>query len=160
MSKEYPRGIYGTRKLADTEAQRRQFENLCKIQCTLEEVSGVFEVSEDTVRRWVKRNYGEESTFESVYKIYGASGRASLRRFQMKQAETNSIMGIWLGKQYLKQKDIIENHNIDYGQDDPLTKAIKAEFGIIDEVEDAESETSQDSDNDDDFDDTDEIEED
>lgn len=123
------RGPYGTRKMADDEYTRNQFENLCKIQCTLDEIAGVFEVSHDTVRRWVKRNYGEKETFESVYKIYGASGRASLRRYQMRQAESNAIMGIWLGKQYLNQKDIIETHNINHQDDDPLTKAIKAQYG-------------------------------
>lgn len=130
------RGVYGNRKLADNERQRSQFENLCKIQCTLEEIAGVFEVSQDTVRRWIKRNYGDEHTFESVYKIYGASGRASLRRFQMKQAESNSIMGIWLGKQYLGQKDVIETHNIQHQDDDPLTKAIKAQYGALEVPED------------------------
>jgi hypothetical protein len=37
----------------------------------------------------------------------------SLRRTQFKLAEKNATLCIWLGKQYLGQRDIIENINND-----------------------------------------------
>lgn len=116
--------------MPDTEENKKMFENLMKIQCTQEEIAGVFEVSVDTLKRWIKRNY-DGNNFAYLYKIYGASGRASLRRYQMKQAEKVPIMAIWLGKQYLGQKDVIEQHNINHEGDDPLTKAIKGSIGEI-----------------------------
>lgn len=122
-------------KLLDdnVKGNRRALENLMKIQCTQEEIAGVFEVSVSTLKRWIQKEY--DMNFEQLYKIYGASGRASLRRYQMKQAEKNPIMSIWLGKQYLGQKDVIEQHNILHEGDDPLTKAIKQSIYGEDEEE-------------------------
>lgn len=79
------------------------FEGLCRIQCTLEEIASWFKCSEDTIERWCKRTY--KLTFAEVYKKYAASGKISLRRAQLKLAEKNATMAIWLGKQYLNQKD-------------------------------------------------------
>lgn len=96
------------------ELDKEQFIGLCNIQCTLEEIAGWFKCSEDTVERWCKRELKEG--FADCYKKYSAGGRISLRRSQMKMAEHNSTMAIWLGKQYLGQKDQQEvtlSNNID-----------------------------------------------
>lgn len=82
------------------------FENLCAIQCTREEISAVLNVSEDTIEKWCKNTYGVN--FAVVFAEKRLNGKASLRRMQWKQAETNPTMGIWLGKQYLNQRDNIE----------------------------------------------------
>lgn len=79
------------------------FEELCNIQCTLSEIAGVFRCSEDTIQNWCKSHYGE--IFSVVYKKYSEDGKSSLRRYQMNLAKTNATMAIWLGKQYLGQKD-------------------------------------------------------
>lgn len=79
------------------------FEGLCRIQCTLQEIASFFKCSEDTIERWCKRTY--KVTFADAYKKYSASGKISLRRAQLKLAEKNATMAIWLGKQYLGQKD-------------------------------------------------------
>lgn len=79
------------------------FEGLCRIQCTEEEIASFFKCSVDTIERWCKRQYKE--TFAEVYKKYAATGKISLRRAQLKLAEKNATMAIWLGKQYLGQKD-------------------------------------------------------
>lgn len=42
---------------------------------------------------------------QEVYQRLTANGKASLRRIQFKLAHTNSQMAIWLGKQWLNQKD-------------------------------------------------------
>lgn len=88
------------------EIDRLQFERLCGIQCTEEEIAGVFDCSVDTIENWCKRTY--ESKFSEVYKIYSASGKASLRRTQFKLAERSAAMAIFLGKQYLGQKNMVE----------------------------------------------------
>lgn len=86
---------------------RDAFEKLCKMQCTREEIAGFFDCAEVTLWRWVKENYDGES-FETVYKKYSAAGRVSLRRKQHALAEHNATMAIWLGKQYLGQRDRID----------------------------------------------------
>ena len=82
------------------------FEGLCYIQCTLTEISGVMGLSDDTIERRCKELYG--ATFAEVFKDKRAGGLISLRRAQFRLAETNATMGIWLGKQYLDQKDKLE----------------------------------------------------
>ena len=87
------------------EIDKKIFENLCGLQCTLEEIAGVFDCSVDTIERWCKREYRE--TFAEVYKKHSAKGKTSLRRIQFKLAEKSAAMAIFLGKNYLGQKDSI-----------------------------------------------------
>ena len=87
------------------EIDKKIFENLCGLQCTLEEIAGVFDCSVDTIERWCKREYRE--TFAEVYKKHSAKGKTSLRRIQLKLAEKSAAMAIFLGKNYLGQKDNI-----------------------------------------------------
>ena len=87
------------------EIDNKIFENLCGLQCTLEEIAGVFDCSVDTIERWCKREYGE--TFAETYKKHSAKGKMSLRRTQFKLAEKSAAMAIFLGKNYLGQKDNI-----------------------------------------------------
>jgi len=85
------------------EIDASQFEKLCSIQCTLNEIAGFFNCSSDTIERWCKREYKE--SFADTYKKYSAGGKISLRRYQFKMAEHNAAMAIWLGKQYLGQTE-------------------------------------------------------
>lgn len=85
---------------------QRQFENLCGLMCTEEEIASFFGCSIDTVNRWSKRTY--DLSFAEIYKIKSAYGKISLRRHQMKLAEKYPAMAIWLGKQMLNQKENIE----------------------------------------------------
>lgn len=87
-------------------ADKKQFEALCAIQCTIEEVCAVLGCDETTLNRWCKDTYGE--TFSHIFKQKRQGGKASLRRMQWKLAEKNASMSIWLGKQYLDQKDKVE----------------------------------------------------
>lgn len=88
------------------EINQKLFENLCGIQCTEAEICGVLECSEDTLNRWCKRTY--KMTFADTYKSKSQVGKSSLWRAQWKLAEKNASMAIWLGKQYLGQRDIVE----------------------------------------------------
>lgn len=89
------------------EIDQTQFEKLCSIQCTKEELCSFFDVSDSTLSRWCKSNY--EMTFEDIYKKHASVGKMSLRRCQWKLAEKSVPMAIFLGKQYLGQKDVVEN---------------------------------------------------
>ena len=83
---------------------QKQFESLCAIQCTKEEICHVLGVTEKTLNNWCKETYGVG--FSLVFSKKRALGKASLRRNQWKLAEKgNSTMQIWLGKQILKQSE-------------------------------------------------------
>ena len=87
-----------------TDISVKTFEGLCSINCTKDEMCGIFDCDEKTLTRWCKDTYG--LGFSDVYKKKSASGKASLRRMQFKAAESGNVtMQIWLGKQYLEQKD-------------------------------------------------------
>lgn len=83
-----------------------QFEKLCGLQCTEEEVASFFNCSVDTIERFCKRNY--KHTFAEVFKDKRGIGKISLRRHQWKLAEKYPSMAIFLGKQYLDQTDKVE----------------------------------------------------
>ena len=86
------------------------FEHLCSIFCTLEDIAGVFDCSTDTIERWCLRTYQE--SFADTYKKKSAKGRSSLRKYQFAMAKKNPTMAIWLGKQYLGQKDNVETAGV------------------------------------------------
>lgn len=85
------------------EIDEKVFENLCAIQCTETEICSVMECSEDTLNRWCKKTYS--MTFADTFKNKSKRGKASLRRTQFKLAEKSAAMAIFLGKQYLGQRD-------------------------------------------------------
>lgn len=81
-----------------------EMEKLCQIQCTQLEIADWFGVSIDTVTARCK-DWGYKS-FPDFYKRNSADGKVSIRRGQFKAAlKGNPTMLIWLGKQYLGQKD-------------------------------------------------------
>jgi hypothetical protein len=85
------------------EIDKSEFEKLCALHCTQEEIAGFFDCSADTIDRWCKRTYKEN--FAEVFKQKRSAGRISLRRTQFAMAQTNATMAIWLGKQWLKQAE-------------------------------------------------------
>ena len=91
------------------ELDKETFENLCAIQCTKDEICAVFDIDEKTLTRWCKDTYN--MGFSEIYKNKAKYGLMSLRRTQFKLAEKNTSMAIFLGKQYLGQKDVVETDN-------------------------------------------------
>lgn len=91
------------------EIDKKQFETYCGLQCTLEEIADAFDCSSDTIERWCKRTY--KAGFAEVFAQKRGRGKRSLRRMQWKLAEKNAAMAIFLGKQYLGQKDNPEENN-------------------------------------------------
>lgn len=107
------------------EIDQKQFENLCGLQCTKEEICGWFDVTDKTLENWCKRTY--RSGFSEVFRQKRGRGKISLRRHQWRLAEKNANMAIWLGKQYLGQRDQPEgNESINaITKEDGLSKSLK-----------------------------------
>jgi hypothetical protein len=77
---------------------------LGSLQCTTLESAGHLGVAENTFLAFLKREPEARDAYE-----HGKQSRlVSLRSDQFKQARTNATMAIWLGKQYLGQKDKTE----------------------------------------------------
>lgn len=74
---------------------------LASIMATQEEIATFLGCHRDTLLR--------DDKFCDIYKKGLDSGKMSLRRAQFKMAQTNTTMAIWLGKQYLGQRDNVEN---------------------------------------------------
>lgn len=85
-----------------------EFEKLCGLQCTHDEICGWFGVCADTLESWCKRTYGKDMTFSKVFAEKRSTGKISLRRAQFRLAEKNAAMAIFLGKQYLGQSEKVE----------------------------------------------------
>lgn len=110
------------------EIDKEQFEKLCGIQCTKEEIADWFDCSEDTIERWCKRTY--KASFAVVFEKKRRVGRISLRRNQWQLSKKNAAMAIFLGKNYLGQSD-----NVDDGsQKQALEKLDAILEGITDAV--------------------------
>lgn len=81
-----------------------EFKKLCSMQCTLSEIADWFKCSEDTIERRCTEE--KKMLFAEYFKKNSSSGRISLRREQFKSATGGNVtMLIWLGKQYLDQRD-------------------------------------------------------
>jgi hypothetical protein len=86
---------------------------LAKIQCTHREAAAVLGVARETFEKFL----GREEKARAAWENGQQSGLASLRRRQFAMAETNAAMAIWLGKQYLGQKDhAAHEHHMDASQ--------------------------------------------
>lgn len=85
------------------EIDKETFKKLCELQCTNEEICAFLGCSHDTVERWCKREFG--MYFKDARDKFKQGGFISLRRSQFKLAQKSAVMAIWLGKQYLGQKD-------------------------------------------------------
>ncbi len=81
-----------------------QFEKLCMLQCTELEICAWFDMSDETLNKRCKESY-DGKTFLEVFALKRSKGKTSLRRNQWKQSENSAAMAIFLGKQYLGQKD-------------------------------------------------------
>ena len=85
------------------EIDKKQFENLCGLQCTKSEICSFFGVTDKTLENWCRRTY--KLGFSDVFHQKRGIGKISLRRAQFRLAEKNAAMAIFLGKQYLGQSD-------------------------------------------------------
>lgn len=79
-------------------------EKLAGFMCTEEEIASFLDVTVE-----VLHNSENKETFSECYKKGVENGKASLRRNQFMLSKTNPTMAIWLGKQYLGQKEVVES---------------------------------------------------
>ena len=106
------------KKVIDYEA----VEKLANIQCTQEEIANFLDISVRTLQR--------DEEFCRIYKKGQDNGKMSLRRIQFKLAEKNTAMAIFLGKQYLGQRDIVEEvDNTQMQKVEELLNKIEQEAG-------------------------------
>lgn len=88
----------------EKEIDREQFEELCSMMCTEREICAVLKVCSNTLQKFCKKTY--HKTFEEIYPDLIAEGKVSLRRLQYQAAQSGSVpILIWLGKQWLGQRD-------------------------------------------------------
>lgn len=82
-----------------------EVDKLCAMQATEEEIAQFLNISVDTLCRAAKREH--EMTFAEYFAQKRGAGKTSLRRAQWLAAtqDSNPTMLIWLGKQYLGQRD-------------------------------------------------------
>lgn len=106
------------------EISKKQFENLCAIQCTIGEICAVLDVTDKTLTAWCKRTY--KQSFSEIFGIKRLSGHASLRRTQFEHAMKNPAMAMFLGKNWLGQRD---NPDLDVNK-----STLELLGGVLDEV--------------------------
>ena len=93
-------------------------EKLANIQCTQEEIASFLDISTRTLQR--------DEKFLEIFNSAKEKGKASLRRIQWKHAEKSASMAMFLGKQYLGQRDIVEEkHDINNGVINDLVEALE-----------------------------------
>jgi len=96
-------------KITYDETTLEQIRALGKIQCTIKEAAAVLKSSKAGLIAFFESYPDAREVFESGRE----EGKASLRRRQFQMAEKNPTMSIWLGKQYLEQRDVSQiNQNM------------------------------------------------
>lgn len=89
-----------TVKLADV-------ERLARLQCTHREAAGFLDMRVATFRQLIRKDSRVRDAWERGQQM----GLVSLRRKQMGLASVNATMAIFLGKQYLGQRDVVTNEH-------------------------------------------------
>lgn len=93
----------GRPKLVLNTKGEQMVEILAGYLCTDEEIAGTLKTSVDTLT-----NANNKEAFSEAKKRGFAKAKVSIRRNQMKLSEKSAAMAIFLGKNYLGQKDSIE----------------------------------------------------
>ncbi len=113
------KGKTGRPEVKWTERDCNTFKALCSQFNTEHDICAVMGLDNETLMRLVneylyeditghkRRGTAKKVTFSQAFKKYSSNGRVSLRRSQYRKAvdEGNVPMLIWLGKQYLDQRE-------------------------------------------------------
>ena len=87
-------------------------DQMCAIHCTGEEQAAVLGVDYDTLNAACKREH--KTSFSDYFKQKASSGKMSLRRKQYTTAmDGNTTMLVWLGKNWLGQRDQPESDSVE-----------------------------------------------
>lgn len=124
------------------EFDKKTFEDLAGLGCSQEEICWFFRDQKgkpaniDTLSRWCKRTYG--MSFQEYIKKVGCMGlKIALRRNQFQLSKKSPAMAIFLGKQYLGQKDNLDITaskdgvlaDLISGLKEPVAESFEAETG-------------------------------
>lgn len=98
-------------------------KRLCELHCTEAEICDFLMIDEETLTSRLK-DLGYKN-FSEYFKKHQGKSKISLRRLQWKAAMKGSVpMLIWLGKQYLGQKDKIESDSFGNGGLAPINLVV------------------------------------
>ena len=101
-----------------------EFEKLCRLHCTQEELAAWFNCSINTIRDRVEKR----KEYRDAWARGRAAGRVSLRRAQFAAAlNGDRTMMVWMGKQLLDQKDSVKETKT-------LIRVQDARKSLIDEI--------------------------
>lgn len=113
-------------KLVETPELIKQIEGLSRIQCTMVEAAAVLGVHRDTFSDFLRAHEKAMAAWQDGKE----NGKASLRRMQFKSADAgNATMQIWLGKQWLDQKDRVESDMTLHATDEHIESRIAKLLG-------------------------------
>lgn len=95
------------KKGAQEKINDQELLELLKFYPTVKEAADWFDVSMSTLERFIKTNHHE--TFDSLRDKRFVKTKVAIKRAQIKKALTgDNTMLIWVGKQYLGQRDSFE----------------------------------------------------
>ncbi len=103
----------------------RDFDGLCAIQCTKEEIASFYDTSEDSVERAVKNEH--KQTFAVYFARKRKVGNISIRRALFREAQTGDIKAITLFyKKYLgyTDKTVVKVENASSQDDSAVAQAV------------------------------------
>lgn len=131
----------GSRKPIDW----KQFEQLCALQATQGEIASMLRIDRGTLSRSVEEQYG--APYSAIYTMFSDGGKCSVRRNQLVMSKRNAAMAIWLGKQWLDQKDhqdmyeAPQDANLNYA--DAFIKAEGEKIKMAKKIEELEAKLNQ-----------------
>lgn len=97
-----------------------QVRKLSRLQCTQQEIADCLDISVDTLQR--------DERFMDLYRRGMNHGRMSVRRAQYRaMLQGNQTMLVWLGKQYLGQRD---HHEFTGANGAPLIPVIQDDLEL------------------------------
>lgn len=107
------------------EIDQEQFEKLCAMQCTKEEICAWFDVTDKTLDSWCSRTY--EESFSDVFTKKREKGKISLRRAGFELAKKNAAVHIFYAKNFLGMTDRTEQVVTNIEDLSPLAEMLKYE---------------------------------
>ncbi len=103
-------------------------EKLARLQCSRREIAAFLGVRVSTFTRLLN----EDKAIKKAWERGQQMGLISLRRSQLRLAKGNATMGIFLGKNYLGQRDAVVNeHTGDVGVGVDLSKLTADERNVL-----------------------------
>lgn len=102
-AKTKPKGPGGRPRFELDDEGLEELRKLAGLGCTYDDVAAWFKVSRETIIRRMK-----EPRFRDAWEQGQGRGRVSLRRTQFELAKRSATMAIFLGKQILGQRDVVD----------------------------------------------------